>query len=138
MQATNKIRKTERQQMSSEDRAAEFLSTTYIVLHFVPIIASICWIIYFACGQGDALAQVLSPILLVGYAGVVLTRPFKTIVWALKIVGRATFGTLCNVMFPVNLVAAVFAFLFSLLFVMGVVFFVPAALTLYFLFVDED
>ncbi len=138
MQATNKIRKTERQQLSGEDRVIEFFGNAYIVLHFVPIIASIVWIIYFACGQGEALAQWLSPILLIGYAGVVLTRPFKTIVWALKIVGRATFGTLCNCLFPFNLVAAAFVFFCALLFVMGVVFFIPAALTLYFLFFDED
>ena len=90
------------------DKLGDVLATAYIVMHFVPIATSICWLIYFISGQNDDLMYILAPIMLVGMVSV----PF----------------------FPANLVASALCGGIMVTLCLGLILFAPAVLPLYFFF----
>ena len=117
------------------DKLGDVLATAYIVMHFVPIATSICWLIYFISGQNDDLMYILAPIMLVGMVSALLTHPIRIIGFALKRVGMGFWTPLVSVpFFPANLVASALCGGIMATLCLGLILFAPAVLPLYFFF----
>ena len=117
------------------DKPGDVLATAYIVMHFVPIATSICWLIYFISGQNDDLMYILAPIMLVGMVSALLTHPIRIIGFALKRVGMGFWTPLVSVpFFPANLVASALCGGIMATLCLGLILFAPAVLPLYFFF----
>lgn len=118
------------------DSLANILATTYAALHFVPILTSIAWILYFATGQNYNLMYVLAPIIFIGLVSALITHPIRIIWFAVKRIAYALWRPLLYVPIPLNLVASAVCGGLTATLCIGLIVFAPGALTLYY-FLEE-
>ncbi len=119
-------------------RLSDIFSNVYIILHFVPILTTIAWIIYFIFGQNDAMMSVLGPIILIGSASAVITHPIKILLLVLKKVGGAFLAPVIGFpIFPFNLMVAALCGGIAVTIFLAMMIFAPAILPLYYFFTDN-
>ena len=125
----------EPKQMTWQDKLEDGLATAYVVMHFVPLVTSIGWLIYLIGGMQDSWLNVLAPFVLLGMVSAVLTHPIRILWSAIQRIARGFWVPLTSVpFFPANLVASALGGGIMATVSLGLLLFAPAAVTLYYFF----
>lgn len=126
------------EKVSLRERLGNIAATAYVVMHFVPILTSVCWILYFCFGQNDTLLKYLAPVMLLGIVCTLVTHPIA-IPWAcLKRIGYAFWRPFVGIpLIPMNIAAAAVCGGLMMTLCLGAILFAPGALSLYYFFAKD-
>lgn len=120
------------------DRLGDIWATTYVVLHFVPLLSTVAWIIYFIAGCNDDLLTYLAPVMALGSLCALLTHPIAILWSMIKRIAYAFWRPLVYVpVIPMNIAASALCGGIMATLCLGALLVVPGALTLYYFFSEE-
>ena len=107
----------------------KFFKGLYAVGHFLPILVTVCWV---AGIYSHDLFVLFTPLAILGYASLILTRFWKTIKAYFTVSFRAGAVGLAVPIFPINLCLGMAFFLVTATVMTLVLGFAPAIYTIYF------
>ena len=134
MTINNPTRKTQ----TTFEKLGEIWGMTRAICHFVPVICSLVWILYYTLNPSNFVADyILFPLVMIGWIAALIACPLQFIKVAFKlVVGGWTVGwTICPLI-PMCFGTALAGAAIGLFAAIVLVVFAPAAITIYNFFKD--
>ena len=120
------------------EKIAEAWAMVRAVCHFVPVICSLVWILYYTLNPSNFVADyILFPLVMAGWIAALIACPLQFLKVAFKLmIGGWTIGwTICPLI-PMCFATALFGAALGLMGGLALVVFAPAAITIYNFFKD--
>lgn len=121
------------------DKICDVWATIVLVCHFVPLVCSLVWILYYTVHPSNFVVNyIMTPLLIIGWGAALIARLGKFLVMPFSFVAKGwSIGWFICPFFPLCLLTAVFGAIFGFAGAMMIAVYAPAAVTIFCLFTDD-